>query len=89
RVGAGSVVVSSVPAHSTVVGIPARVVKTGAKHAPTGEPVIDLDHADLPDPVARALGTVIEQMQRLERRVEELSAGQTSEDVEKVRKIRG
>ncbi|MGH7858360.1 MAG: serine O-acetyltransferase [Candidatus Binatia bacterium] len=96
RVGAGSVVVSSVPSHSTVVGIPAKVVKTGGKHDPGGQPVIDLDHADLPDPVSRALNSVFEQMERLERRVEELSsgrpgpaAGESAEDVEKIRKIRG
>src|SRR5213593_4487777 len=32
RIGAGSVLVTSVPAHSTVVGIPGKVVKTGGKH---------------------------------------------------------
>ncbi len=98
RVGAGSVVVSSVPPHSTVVGIPGRVVQTGAKHAPTGEPVIDLDHADLPDPVQRALATVLEQVERLEKRVNELSAGSAPdtktgesglEERDRLRKIRG
>src|SRR3990170_166083 len=32
RIGAGSVVVNSVPAHSTVVGIPGKVVKEEGRH---------------------------------------------------------
>jgi serine O-acetyltransferase len=74
RIGAGSVLVTSVPAHSTVVGVPGKVVKTGGKHTETGKPVIDLDSADLPDPVSRALGAVLEQIERLEKKVEKLSA---------------
>jgi serine O-acetyltransferase len=74
RVGAGSVLVTSVPPHSTVVGIPGKVVKTGGKHTETGKPVIDLDSADLPDPVSRALGTLVEQIEQLEKRVAELSS---------------
>jgi len=97
RVGAGSVVVNSVPSHTTVVGIPGKVVKTDVKHAPSGEPVIDLDHADLPDPVTRALSAMREQVERLERRVEELSAAREPSapttpptvEGERVRKIGG
>ncbi|HSD10204.1 MAG TPA: serine O-acetyltransferase [Candidatus Binatia bacterium] len=74
RIGAGSVLVTSVPAHSTVVGIPGKVVKTGGKHTETGKPVIDLDSADLPDPVSRALGAVLEQVDRLQKKVDELAA---------------
>jgi serine O-acetyltransferase len=75
RIGAGSVLVTSVPAHSTVVGIPGKVVRTGGlKHTESGKPVIDLDSADLPDPVSRALGAVLEQVERLEKKVAELSA---------------
>ena len=74
RIGAGSVLVTSVPAHSTVVGIPGKVVKTGGKHTDTGKPVIDLDSADLPDPVTRALGAVLEQVEQLEKRVADLTS---------------
>lgn len=76
RVGAGSVLVTSVPEHSTVVGIPGKVVKSEAKHTPTGKAIIDLNAADLPDPVQRALTTALEQVERLEKRVDELSARQ-------------
>jgi serine O-acetyltransferase len=97
RIGAGSVVVTSVPEHSTVVGIPGKVVRTEGKHAPTGRPIIELDHADLPDPIARALGTILEHVERLEQRVADLSAeSQASEarrreleDIETVRKVLG
>ncbi|HRU39244.1 MAG TPA: serine O-acetyltransferase, partial [Candidatus Goldiibacteriota bacterium] len=45
KVGAGSVVIHNVPPNSTVVGIPAKVVRTrGLKH-----PQDTLRHGDLPD----------------------------------------
>ena len=48
RIGSGAVVIESVPADSTAVGVPARVVK--GPHVEKREKV--LDHASLPDPVA-------------------------------------
>ena len=78
RVGAGSVLVQSVPAHSTVVGIPGKVVKEGGKHQPSGKPVIELDHADLPDPVSRALSAVLNHVEKLEQRLEEVTSRQGS-----------
>ncbi len=76
RVGAGSVLVASVPPHSTVVGIPGKAVKIEARHTPTGKAIIDLNSADLPDPVQRALTSALEQVELLEKRVNELSARQ-------------
>ncbi len=78
RIGAGSVLVQSVPAHSTVVGIPGKVVKEGGRHQPSGKPVIDLDHADLPDPVSRALSTLLNHVEKLEQRLEEVTSHQRS-----------
>jgi serine O-acetyltransferase len=78
RVGAGSVLVQSVPAHSTVVGIPGKVVKEGGKHQPSGRPVIELDHADRPDPVSRALSAVLNHVEKLEQRLEEVTSRQGS-----------
>jgi serine O-acetyltransferase len=98
RIGAGSVVVHSVPAHSTVVGIPGKVVKEGGKHQPSGRPIIDLDHANLPDPFARALTTLLDHIEKLEHRVEDLSlrqgvledrAAKGDEDLERVRALLG
>ena len=48
KVGAGSVVVHSVPDHCTVVGVPAEIVRKEGKKI-SGETL--LDHGDLPDPV--------------------------------------
>lgn len=76
RVGAGSVVIHSVPPNSTVVGIPGRVVEgEGVRRDPELR-LIDLDHGDLPDPVARAIGVLLEHVQRLEERLEAMAARQ-------------
>jgi len=94
RVGAGSVLVTSVPSHSTVVGIPGKVVKSEARHTPTGKAIIDLNSADLPDPVQRALTSALEEVERLEKRINELSARQggleekQAEDNEALRKVK-
>jgi serine O-acetyltransferase len=96
RVGAGSVLVQSVPAHSTVVGIPGKVVKESGRHQPSGKPVIDLDHADLPDPVNRALSALLNHVEKLEQRLDEVTSRQGSlehrfaegdEELQKVRTL--
>ncbi len=69
KIGAGSVVVSEVPPHSTVVGIPGRVVqRSGAKIVET----IDLDHHDLPDPEATAINYLADKVRELERELHQL-----------------
>src|SRR5690606_9242004 len=45
RIGANAVVLSEVPPHSTVVGIPGRIVRL------KGEKVGKLDHGKIPDPI--------------------------------------
>jgi serine O-acetyltransferase len=66
RVGAGSVVVKSVPPGVTVVGIPGRIVTRKQK------PVAELEHARLPDPVHEDIRNVLREEHRLEARVREL-----------------
>ncbi len=63
RIGSGSVVVKPVPPDATVVGIPGKVVED--KHAP----VMNLEHGDLPDPVAEAIKIVLERQDRLDERL--------------------
>ena len=94
RVGAGSVLVTSVPPHSTVVGIPGRVVKSEALHTQTGKAVIDLNSADLPDVIAKAFSGLADYVEKLERKVDELSARQggleekTAEEKEVLNKVK-
>ncbi|OGO43802.1 MAG: serine O-acetyltransferase [Chloroflexi bacterium RBG_16_60_22] len=66
RIGAGSVVIKSVPAGVTVVGIPGRIVTK------TEKPTMDLEHGRLPDPVAEAIRLVLKEQQNLEERLERL-----------------
>lgn len=47
KVGAGSVVVHSVPDNCTVVGVPAEIVRKEGKRVYA----VNLDHGDLPDPL--------------------------------------
>lgn len=73
RVGANAVVVADVAAGVTVVGIPAKIVvprgqseEFRAYGTPTGE---------IPDPIARAIDGLLDQVSRLKARVDELEAG--------------
>jgi len=80
RIGAGSVVIHPVPPDATVVGIPGRVVRRdGVQHAP-GLELVDLDHGDLPDPVARAISILLDHVEKLEHKLEDLAARQGSVD---------
>ena len=70
KVGSNSVVVKEVPPDSTVVGVPGRVVFTeGQKH----EARADLEHGRLPDPEAKAISCLFDQIRALEKRVQELT----------------
>lgn len=75
KIGAGSVVLKNVPAHSTVVGIPGRVV------VQNGEKVRrDLDHHKLPDPISEVLKEMQEKITRLEAELEELKGEKQNDD---------
>jgi len=85
RIGAGSVVIKSVPPGVTVVGVPGRVVTK------TEKPSLDLQHGRLPDPVAEAIRMVLKDQQQLEerlKRLEETTGFKTPDNqLEKERKI--
>jgi serine O-acetyltransferase len=69
RIGAGSVVVTEVPPNSVVVGVPGKVIyRDGRKIAPR----LDLDHADLPDPLTKAVEQMLDRIHALESEVQSL-----------------
>ena len=78
RVGANSVVLRSIPEHTTVVGIPGRVIRRREEEG-------DLDHTNLPDPIAQRFRLLERQIVELKREIHESevheskSKGQESE----------
>ena len=71
KVGSNSVVVKEVPSNSTVVGIPGRVVMQQEKKVEEERP--DLEHGKLPDPEAKAISCLFDQIRGLEKKVEDLT----------------
>ena len=65
RVGAGSVVVRDVPPNSVVVGVPGKVIYRDGQRVIE----VDLEHTDLPDPLARAIEQLLDRIQALESEV--------------------
>jgi len=69
KIGSNSVVVKEVPPNSTVVGIPGRVVMATEKPAEK----MDLQHGRLPDPEAKAISCLFDQIRELERKLSTLT----------------
>lgn len=66
KVAANAVVLSPLPANSTAVGVPARVVRI------SGKKLEGLDHVHTPDPVSQQLCRLEIELNRLSKRVQEL-----------------
>ena len=72
KIAAGAVVLSEIPANSTAVGIPARVVRRDGIRVMSCEE--ELDQVHLPDPVAQQLCRLEARCARLEAELAELHA---------------
>lgn len=75
KIGAGSVVLHDVPDHSTVVGIPGKVVIQNGKRIKN-----DLDHCNLPDPVADRYKELEAEMLHLRQELLLLKEGKSQDD---------
>ncbi len=69
RIGSNSVVIKEVPANATVVGVPGRVVMAAEKPAEK----TDLEHGKLPDPEAKAIACLFDQVRDLEKKYADLA----------------
>lgn len=74
KVGAGSVVLKDVPPNSTVVGIPGKIVIQDGVRIKK-----DLNHRDLPDPVADRCKDIEQELDRLRKELEEAKHGRSLE----------
>lgn len=82
KIGAGSVVLEPVPANTTVVGIPGKVVCINGKKI--GQDGVDLNHADLPDPIAEMLFCMHRNITRMEARIVHLEEELKKHDTKSV-----
>ena len=91
KIGAGSVVLKAVPDNCTVVGIPGRVVVKDDQSMKHDEELkakheADLEHDNLPDPVADALGCMVQRISELEQKIQSME--QTKQEETKQEEVK-
>lgn len=82
RVGANAVVTKDVPSCATVVGIPARVVQDRGRQVAEARPAFvayGTPTGDVPDPMARAIEGLLDEVQNLRARVNRLEEEQADQ----------
>jgi serine O-acetyltransferase len=84
KIGANSVVITDVPANSTVVGNPGHPVRVDGRRVEGP----DADWIHLPDPIAEAIQALSSRIVTLERMVAELSDTDTEPEPAEVRPLR-
>ena len=67
KIGANSVVLKSVPANSTVIGVPGRVIRMEGARIPEAT----MDHINLPDPVAERFEALDRELIELRKKLDE------------------
>jgi serine O-acetyltransferase len=85
KIGANTVVISDVPARSTVVGNPGHPVRVEGRR-PDGP---DADWIHLPDPIADALKALSERIGQLEKRLAELDGRAAEAEIRELRSKQG
>src|SRR5580693_9486237 len=74
RIGAGSVVLRSVPENSTVVGVPGHIIFRN------GERVVITDPKQINDPLSEALAAVATEVNKLRERVQKLKGAESTSE---------
>lgn len=67
KIGANSVVLKSVAANSTVIGVPARVIKTQGERVPDAT----MDHTNIPDPIGDRFLALEQELIELRKKVDD------------------